>query len=147
MKHYEVTTALHFFQYWIAAENRYWVAASSNIGCIIRYARHRRPDADIEAVAEILSDITAQEPLYESLSDIPDIERTAGRIALRSIRPKEAAALRDAIPKLAELARTLKAFRSPLIRDYAQDLQIPASIWKVSGRYATGRACDIFTRR
>ena len=83
-----------------------------------------------EAVAEILSDITAQEPLYESLSDIPDIERTAGRIALRSIRPKEAAALRDAIPKLAELARTLKAFRSPLIRDYAQDLQIPASIWK-----------------
>ena len=83
-----------------------------------------------ETVAEILSDITAQEPLYESLSDIPDIERTAGCIALRSIRPKEAAALRDAIPKLAELARTLKAFRSPLIRDYAQDLQIPASIWK-----------------
>ena len=61
-----------------------------------------------DAVAELLAGSTAlpprSQPLYEplrlALRDIADLERIAGRIALRSARPRDLAGLRDTLATL-----------------------------------------------
>ena len=61
-----------------------------------------------DAVAELLAGSTAlpprSQPLYEplrlALRDIADLERIAGRIALRSARPRDLAGLRDTLAAL-----------------------------------------------
>ena len=61
-----------------------------------------------DAVAELLAGSTAlpprNQPLYEplraALRDIADLERIAGRIALRSARPRDLAGLRDTLAAL-----------------------------------------------
>lgn len=44
-------------------------------------------------------------PLQDALAPMPDIERIAARIALRSVRPRELASLRDALAELPQLAQ------------------------------------------
>jgi len=77
-----------------------------------------------EAIASMLESTSALEDLQTLLREIPDIERTAGRLALRSIRPKEAAALRDAIPRLERLAKALTPFASPLLQTLTPALHV-----------------------
>ncbi len=48
-------------------------------------------------------------PLQNALSPLPDIERMAARMALRSIRPRELASLRDALATFPALRQTLDA--------------------------------------
>lgn len=68
------------------------------------------------------------EGLYETLSSVPDIERIASRIALRSIRPKEAAALRDALPQLRALSESLGRCSSLLFRQAAAQIKIDGTL-------------------
>src|SRR5690606_25711885 len=52
-------------------------------------------------------------PLQDALAPLPDIERMAARMALRSIRPRELASLRDALATFPALRRTLAALTEP----------------------------------
>ncbi len=65
-----------------------------------------------EAIALLMSHPHFIDELTEILKTLPDIERIAGRIALKSVRPKEAAALRDALPQIEALKVGLTAYES-----------------------------------
>ncbi len=60
-----------------------------------------------EAIATLIENDTVQADLQHGLRQLCDIERIASRITLRSVRPKELAALRDAIPVVKTLREVL----------------------------------------
>jgi DNA mismatch repair protein MutS len=59
-------------------------------------------------VIESMHETAAQDRVLEALRQVPDLDRIAGRIALRSARPRELAALRDALPRLDQAAGALQ---------------------------------------
>ncbi|MGE0805175.1 MAG: DNA mismatch repair protein MutS [Burkholderiaceae bacterium] len=63
--------------------------------------------------------------LAEALRELPDAERIAGRIALRSVRPRELAALRDAAPALQRIAAELASLDAELFGELAAALTVP----------------------
>ena len=78
-----------------------------------------------EAVGEFLANPSLTKPVETVLAHVPDIERTAGRIALKSIRPKEAAALRDVLPQMKKLSKLVAPFASPILGPVSRALDIP----------------------
>lgn len=68
-----------------------------------------------EAIEELIGEQTLRTRFDACLNGMPDIERNAGRIALRSIRPREMAALRDALEKVADFAALAGECKSPLL--------------------------------
>lgn len=68
-----------------------------------------------EAIEELFGEQTLRTRFDACLNGMPDIERNAGRIALRSIRPREMAALRDALEKVADFAALAGECKSPLL--------------------------------
>ncbi|NYT38650.1 DNA mismatch repair protein MutS [Allopusillimonas soli] len=79
------------------------------------------------------SALDAQPPLEAlriTLDRYPDIERIATRIALRSVRPRELASLRDALALLPELSRQLTADfgNEPQLTQYAQTLSLDPAL-------------------
>ena len=72
---------------------------------------------------------SASPPLYEAvladLRELPDLERIAARIALRSVRPRELAALRDAEPALRRLGARLSALEHDLFGELLDALRMP----------------------
>lgn len=83
-----------------------------------------------EAVAELMVNLDALEPLKALLCAMPDIERTAGRIALKSIRPKEAAALRDYLPSLKTLKAVVSALQAPIFAELARALEVDDALYE-----------------
>ena len=81
-----------------------------------------------DAIEALINDPEGRDALATALQGLPDIERIAGRIALRSIRPKELAALRDALPQLATLTQALARFDSPLFARAAGELTIDPAL-------------------
>jgi DNA mismatch repair protein MutS len=71
----------------------------------------------------------ASPPLYEAvladLRELPDLERIAARVALRSVRPRELAALRDAEPALRRLGARLSALEPGLFGELLDALRMP----------------------
>ncbi len=59
------------------------------------------------AVETLVSDVELADYLTAALKPLPDLERISARIALRRVRPKELAALRDALPGIQALGTTL----------------------------------------
>ncbi len=92
--------------------------------------RHGCVDALLAPAAApaTLEDSTA-EPLYEAvladLRELPDLERIATRIALRSVRPRELAALRDAKPALRRLHTRLAGLDAALFGESRAALNVP----------------------
>ena len=84
--------------------------------------RHDR----IESLAKLHS------PLHQCIALIADVERIAARIAVASVRPRELAALRDAVPLLAQLTQLLADAADGLERftDLCEALQVPDSAWQ-----------------
>ncbi len=64
-------------------------------------------------------------PVLADLRELPDFERIAARIALRSVRPRELAALREAEPALRRLAARLGALDADLFGELRDALQVP----------------------
>lgn len=75
--------------------------------------------ARLDAVGALVE--AGPEPIRQRLARIADIERIAGRIALRSARPRDLAALRDSLAVLPDLAAVLKRFDSPRLVQLARD--------------------------
>ena len=60
-----------------------------------------------------------------ALRGIADIERIAGRIALRNARPRDLASLRESLARLPELRAPLSTADTPLLAQTFQDLETP----------------------
>ncbi|MDZ7653214.1 MAG: DNA mismatch repair protein MutS [Burkholderiaceae bacterium] len=88
----------------------------------------RHPAASRHDVIESLLDHGAHAQLLDDLRQVPDIDRIAGRIALKSARPRELAALRDALPKLDRAAALAAALPALLARQLALVAAAPAGL-------------------
>jgi DNA mismatch repair protein MutS len=55
--------------------------------------------------------------VQDALRGVGDVERILGRVALRSARPRDLAALRDSLALLPSLAALLDGFNAPLLQD------------------------------
>ena len=60
-----------------------------------------------EAIESILQTDGLLESLRGGLNALPDVERISSRVALGTVRPRELAALRDALPRVASLEKWL----------------------------------------
>jgi DNA mismatch repair protein MutS len=78
------------------------------------------------AVAVLLED-DRHRAISETLRNLPDLDRIAGRIALSSTRPRELAALRDALPHVAALAQFAWP-AAPLLRELAATCALPEEL-------------------
>lgn len=87
-------------------------------------------NARLDGVEELLTLSGDGQKLAELLKEVPDIERIAGRIALRSIRPKEAAALRDALPLLKSLSEMLSCCHAKVIGENAKKIALDGKLWQ-----------------
>ena len=81
---------------------------------------------------EILMESTGKlEDIRDCLKDIPDFERTATRIALKSVKPRELAAVRDSIGSLNNLATAIRTLESPLLQECADRLPLPMALFEL----------------
>ncbi|HTN50325.1 MAG TPA: DNA mismatch repair protein MutS [Burkholderiaceae bacterium] len=88
---------------------RHWLHHPHRDATVPR-ARHR-------AIAELLERADLLQALQQSLRGLCDLERIGTRIALRTVRPRELAALRDALPAVERVAASLSAVASPLLAE------------------------------
>ncbi len=72
--------------------------------------------------------------VHEALRNVNDLDRIASRVALRSIRPRELAALRDALPPLARLREVLTTLDRPLAAQLAHALELPPATGELLAR-------------
>jgi DNA mismatch repair protein MutS len=71
--------------------------------------------------------------ISEAVRNLPDLDRIAGRIALASARPRELAALRDALPRVATLAQ-LAWPAAPLLQELASTSALPEELHALLAR-------------
>ncbi|MBI4238322.1 MAG: DNA mismatch repair protein MutS [Deltaproteobacteria bacterium] len=64
-------------------------------------------DARLDAVQQLMADVTRQEILLATLAGVADLERIAGRIATGHASPRDIIALRDSLRHLPTIIRTL----------------------------------------
>ena len=89
-------------------------------------ARHR-------AIAALLGAPDSLQALQHALRGLPDLERIATRISLRSARPRELGALRDALPALERLAGVQIAPAAPLLTDALSRCRVPPDTVRLLG--------------
>ena len=82
-------------------------------------ARHFAVESLLEDYARIAGEVRRE------LRGIADIERIAGRIALRNARPRDLASLRESLRQLAPLRAPLDNSPSPLLQNLHADLATP----------------------
>ncbi len=80
-----------------------------------------------QGIEELLASETLRQRLSAELKQIPDLERIAARIALGSVRPRELAALRAALPHVAHASSMLLGLAASLSSFCAQ-LAIPEQL-------------------
>ena len=90
--------------------------------------RDRAQAAARHAVIEAMHETAAQDRVLEALRQVPDLDRIAGRIALRSARPRELAALRDALPRLDQAAALANELPVPLAQQLATAAAAPTGL-------------------
>jgi len=84
-------------------------------------ARHAAVEGLLEDYGRIAGDIRRE------LRGIGDIERIAGRVALKNARPRDLASLRDSLARLPALRASLAEQPSPLLQQLCQEMQTPAA--------------------
>ncbi len=72
--------------------------------------------------------------LHTLLRRFADIERIAGRVALKSVRPRDLASLRDSLALLPELAAAVPGHAAPLLAELARNLVAPADCIELLAR-------------
>jgi DNA mismatch repair protein MutS len=85
-------------------------------------------------VIETLQDSPSASPMREALSQLPDLDRIASRIALKSARPRELAALRDALPWIAKIEAAAQGLDAPLASQLGAQLRLTAVLGEQLGR-------------
>ncbi|MBW7923884.1 MAG: DNA mismatch repair protein MutS [Burkholderiaceae bacterium] len=82
----------------------------------------------------LLESSPGHEELRAELRTLPDLERVATRIALGSVRPRELAALRDAVPVLQRVRQAIAALDGEPFREAAQSLELAPGAWEPIAR-------------
>ncbi len=80
------------------------------------------------AVDALLRDAERRQSLREALNAIPDLERIGSRIALGSVRPRELAALRDALPHVRSAAELVAALDAPLLGELRSAMHVAPEV-------------------
>ena len=83
-----------------------------------------------EAIATLLDERSVFEALSQRFKALPDLERLATRVAMRSIRPKELAALRDALPRLAAIVEDALPLNDAYIQAQLEKLVIDPALYE-----------------
>lgn len=96
---------------WLVAPVRDHAVASARHDCIAALMQHGQH---------------GPQDLIRALKGVPDLERIAARISLRSARPRDLAALRDAEQALLDISATLAEPGLECFADLAQALTLPA---------------------
>ena len=91
----------------------------------VERVKHRQ-----EAIAAMLNNESLSEEVQAYIRPMPDLERLATRCAMQTIRPKELAALRDALPRLAQLAKAGYGFECAWLHEHLQGLLIDPSLFQ-----------------
>jgi DNA mismatch repair protein MutS len=86
------------------------------------------------AVIEALIETQLAPRIAEGLRHVPDLDRLAARITLKSVRPRELAALRDALPRLAALRDALVALETPLAHELLDAMALPPGLHEALAR-------------
>ncbi|MDH5208594.1 MAG: DNA mismatch repair protein MutS [Burkholderiaceae bacterium] len=76
------------------------------------------------AVQTLLDASGVRQQLGAELQSMPDLERIGARIALGSVRPRELAALRDALPRAVRVGEILAALESDLLASLHAAMQL-----------------------
>ncbi len=97
----------------------------------------------LQAEAGASSATSAAEALRDAMHALPDIERIASRIGLATARPRELAALRDALPRLPRIAAQLAALDAALLREAPTALDLPAQLHALLARIAQEPAAAV----
>ena len=71
------------------------------------------------AISELYENIAVREELAEVLSDIYDMERILGKVACKSVNPKDLVSLKQSLLMLPKLYDIIKNFQAPLLRSFA----------------------------
>ena len=82
------------------------------------------------ALEALINNESLLDDLKEHFKTLPDLERLATRIALKSIRPKELAALRDALPHLAQIVTHAQGIDDPFLRERFAHLVIDPAFFQ-----------------
>ena len=96
--------------------------------CLRHWLHHPLRDTGIlarrhEAVASLLESF---QEIHKALRGFSDVERISARIALKNVRPRELAGLRDSLRLLPELTQILNRGQAPiLLQQLAGDLAMP----------------------
>ena len=98
-----------------------------------QWLHHPHRDAAVprerhRAIAALLEDSSLHDAVRKALHGMPDLERIATRISLRSVRPRELAALREALPAVDRLAGVLVAAQPALLSELRQHCRVPAAV-------------------
>ena len=101
---------------------------------LLRHALHHPlrereiPAARHGAVEALLDDYGRMSgEVRRELKGIADIERIAGRIALRNARPRDLASLRESLARLTALRAPLTGSHAPLLKALETDLETPTT--------------------
>ncbi len=84
-----------------------------------------------DTIAAILDKSSTLYSLSESLKGLPDFERITTRIALGTVRPRELAGLRDALPVLKKLAETATQIGSKLSVGLAKQIPVDDRLYQL----------------
>jgi DNA mismatch repair protein MutS len=77
------------------------------------------------SIEELLASEQQRQLLAAELYEVPDLERISTRVALGSVRPRELAALRAALPRVTRTASLLDGVSAPLLTALREQLAIP----------------------
>ena len=80
------------------------------------------------AVEAVLESTDLRQQLATELNAVPDLERIGGRIALNAVRPRELAALRDALPHALRARQLVDGLDAPLLAELRADMELAPEI-------------------
>ncbi|EJO5348811.1 DNA mismatch repair protein MutS [Clostridium botulinum] len=85
----------------------------------------------LNAVQELLSNISLQQDLKEDLKSIYDIERIVGKVASKSVNAKELVSLKSSISKVPYIKKYLESFKSDLFLKMEKSIDTLEDIHKL----------------
>ncbi len=83
------------------------------------------------AVNELYEDISTREELSAVLSDIYDMERILGKVACKSVNPKDLVSLKQSLLMLPKLCEIIKGFRAPLLKSFSDNFDTMEELAKL----------------
>jgi DNA mismatch repair protein MutS len=89
-----------------------------------------------EAVEELVNRSTILEAIRAALSPFRDLERLAARFSCQVATPKDAAALRDSLAQIPQLAQALEGIESPLLVAQRDQLAVDLSALRMTLKQA-----------